>query len=196
MREPLAWQGWTRSQNLEAFFPSPRWSRSYHGHGMNTSGSGAVVLSALLSTATIKLNLVGTQRDELLQELAAQLPELANRPEARETLVQALREREQLHTTGIGGGIALPHARNALAGIVDRPVIVFGRHAKGIPYGAVDDVPARLFFMLVAPTVQQHLAILARISRLLRDVKLRDGLLVVNRPEEAIALIREAEMRI
>lgn len=162
---------------------------------MNTSGPGAVVLSALLSPATIKLNLTGSQRDEVLQELVAQLPELANRPDARQTLLQALREREQLHSTGIGSGIALPHARHALAGVVDHAVIVFGRHHKGIAYGAVDGVPARLFFMLVAPTVQQHLAILARISRLLRDVKLRDNLLITDRPEQAIALIRDAESK-
>jgi len=162
---------------------------------MNTSGPGAVVLSALLSPATIKLNLTGSQRDEVLQELVAQLPELAYRPDTRQTLLQALREREQLHSTGIGGGIALPHARQALAGVVDQAVIVLGRHAKGVAYGAVDGVPARLFFMLVAPTVQQHLAILARISRLLRDVRLRDDLLATDRPEKAIALIREAESK-
>jgi len=163
---------------------------------MNTSGPGAVVLSALLSTATIKLNLASTQRDEVLQELVDQLPDLAKQPDARQALLRALREREQLHSTGIGGGIALPHARNALAGIVDRPVIVFGRHSKGIAYGAVDGVPARLFFMLIAPTVQQHLAILARISRLLRDVKLRDELLAADKPEKIITLIRDSESRI
>jgi mannitol/fructose-specific phosphotransferase system IIA component (Ntr-type) len=162
---------------------------------MNTSGPGAVVLSALLSTATIKLDLTASQRDEVLQELVAQLPELGARPDARQVLFQALREREQLHSTGIGSGIALPHARNALAGVVDRPVIAFGRHAKGIPYGAVDGMPARLFFMLVAPTVQQHLAILARISRLLRDVKLREDLLAADKPERVISCIRNAEAK-
>ncbi len=162
---------------------------------MNTSGPGAVVLSALLSPAAIQLNLRGTHRDEVLQELVNQLPELADRPEARQTLLAALRERELLHSTGIGGGIALPHARNALAGLVDHAVIVFGRHPKGIAYGAVDGMPARLFFMLIAPTVQQHLAILARISRLLRDVKLRDDLLSADKPEAVIALVRSSESR-
>lgn len=162
---------------------------------MNTSGSGAVVLSALLSTAAIKLSLTSTQRDEVLQELVDQLPELAKQPDARQSLLRALREREQLHSTGIGCGIALPHARNALAGIVDRPVIVFGRHPNGIPYGAADGVPARLFFLLIAPTVQQHLAILARISRLLRDVQLRDHLLVADKPEQIVSLIQDSESR-
>jgi len=163
---------------------------------MNTSGPGAVALSALLSPATINLNLKATQRDEVLQELVAQVPELAHRPDARQTLLQALREREQLHSTGIGSGIALPHAWHALAGVVDRAVIVFARHPKGLPYGGVDGVPVRLFFMLVAPTAQQHLAILARISRLLRDIKLREGLLTTDRVEKILLLIQEAELRL
>jgi len=127
--------------------------------------------------------------------IVAQIPEIADQPEARATLLRALQEREQLHSTGVGDGIALPHARNALVGLVDRPVIVFGRHPQGVPYGAIDGVPARLFFLLIAPTVTQHLAMLARISRLLRDPKLRQNLLAADRPEKVIALIREAEAK-
>jgi mannitol/fructose-specific phosphotransferase system IIA component (Ntr-type) len=157
---------------------------------------GTVVLSELLSPATINLNLKSATRDAVLEELAGQIPALAQQPEARLTLVRALQEREQLYSTGIGDGIALPHARNALVGLVDQPVIVFGRHPTGIPYGAPDDVPARLFFLLVAPTVTQHLAVLARISRLLRDPKIRQELLAVNDTQKALALIREAEAKL
>ena len=109
-------------------------------------------------------------------------------------LERADRDSRQLRHTGTAGdGIALPHARNALVGLVDHPIIVFARHAKGIPYGAIDNVPARLFFLLIAPTVTQHLSILARLSRLLRDAKLRQTLLTVEKPEQVIALIRTAE---
>ena len=66
----------------------------------------------------------------------------------------------------------------------------------GIPYDAIDGVPARLFFCSLAPTVTQHLAILARLSRMLRDPKLRQGLLTAGQPEEVIALIREAEAKL
>jgi len=57
-------------------------------------------------------------------------------------------------------------------------------------------MPARLFFLLVAPTVTQHLAVLARLSRLLRDPKLRQGLLTASTPEQVITLIREAEAKL
>jgi mannitol/fructose-specific phosphotransferase system IIA component (Ntr-type) len=158
--------------------------------------SQRVVLSQLLSPAVINLNLQSADQDAVLSELVNQIPQLSKQPESRQTLLQALYEREQLHSTGIGDGIALPHSRNALVGLVDEPIMVFGRHAAGIPYGAIDSVPARLFFLLVAPTVTQHLAILARLGRLLRDPKLRQDLLKANQPEKVIALVREAEAQL
>lgn len=160
-------------------------------NGLMSSSIGPI--SNLLSPASINLNLASSDRDSVLNELVHQIPELDGAPEARQTLLRALREREQLHSTGIGDGIALPHARNALVGLVDKPVMVFGRHASGIPYDALDAVPAKLFFLVVAPTVTQHLAMLARLSRLLRDPKLRKGLLTADRPQQVIALMQNAE---
>ena len=147
----------------------------------------------LLSPAVINLNLQSRDRDSVLAELVNQIPQLADLPEARQTLLKALHEREQLYSTGIGDGVALPHSRNALVGLVDTPIIVFGRQKDGIPYGAVDSAPAKLFFLLIAPTVTQHLAILARLSRVLRDPKLRRALLSADSAERVIALMREAE---
>lgn len=158
---------------------------------MNTASS--IILGDLLSVPRINLSLKSMDREEVLQELVNQIPELSGSPEARQTLLRALHEREQLHSTGIGDGIALPHARNALVGLVEHPIIVLGRHATGIPYGAIDSVPARLFFLLVAPTVTQHLGILARISRLLRDPKLRQRLMSATTPDEVIKAVRQAE---
>ena len=158
--------------------------------------SSAIVLGELLSPAVINLDLKSADRDSVLGELVNQIPQLAKQPEARQTLLRALYDREQLHSTGIGDGIALPHSRNALVGLVDQPILVFGRHEKGIPYDAIDGIPARLFFLLIAPTVTQHLAVLARLTRLLRDSRLRQGLLAAEKPENVLALIREAESKL
>jgi mannitol/fructose-specific phosphotransferase system IIA component (Ntr-type) len=155
--------------------------------------STPLALHELLSPGRINLNLQSTDREAVLSELVSQIPELAERPEARQTLLRALREREQLHSTGIGDGVALPHARNALVGLVDRPLIVFGRHAQGIPYGAIDSVPARMFFLLIAPTVTQHLAVLARLSRLLRDPRVRQNLMTAPSAEKVIGAVRDGE---
>jgi len=160
------------------------------------NNSGPVVLSELISPATINLNLTDANRDAVLATLVAQIPALADQPEARQTLLRALHEREQLHSTAIGDGVALPHARNALVGLVSAPVMVFGRHSQGVPYGALDGRPANLFFLVVAPTVTQHLAALARLSRLMRDPNLRKALLLAENPKKVQALIREAEAKL
>jgi mannitol/fructose-specific phosphotransferase system IIA component (Ntr-type) len=73
------------------------------------TNSNAVVLSELLSPETINLDLKSADRDSVLGELVNQIPQLAQQPEARQTLLRALHEREELHSTGIGDGIALPH---------------------------------------------------------------------------------------
>lgn len=150
-------------------------------------------LSRLLAAAKMQLNLQATQRDDVLAELVNGIPALAKDEEARQKLLRALVDREQMHSTGIGDGVALPHARNAIVGLVDEAVLVFGRHVKGVPFGAIDGQPAKLFFLLVAPNVSQHLAILARLSRLLRDSRLRQELLKADRPEKVLQIIDKAE---
>lgn len=158
---------------------------------MKTSGQNA--LSQLITRSSINLNLKSTNSEGVLEELVNQISAIAKQPDARQILLRALHEREQLHSTGIGDGVALPHARNALVGLVERPVVVFGRSASGIPFGAIDGAPSKLFFLLVAPTVTEHLSVLARLSRVLRDPKVRHELLAVDTPEKALAAIRDAE---
>lgn len=160
---------------------------------MASPESNRFCVSDLLARPTILLNLTSGDRNSVLAELAGAIPELRNHPDKRNILLAALREREELHSTGIGDGVALPHARTALSGLVTRPVIVFGRHSKGIIYGAIDGRPVQLFFLLVTTSVTQHLQILARISRLLRGAPLRQKLLAADQPEQILVLIREVE---
>ena len=135
-------------------------------------------MSQIIEPGSIELNLKGGDRE-------------AN---AQHSLLEALKERESLHSTGIGDGIALPHARTALVGLVEKPVVVVGRHQAGIHYGSIDDKPVHLFFLLIAPTVTEHLGIMARISRTLRNQKFRAALLEVHSPEEMIELFRQIEL--
>jgi mannitol/fructose-specific phosphotransferase system IIA component (Ntr-type) len=160
---------------------------------MNGNNTPRFIVSSLLSPATIELRLRGNQQDDILQELVDRIPPSTLDPTAKQTLFHALQEREMLCSTGVGDGVALPHARNALVGLVEHPVIVFGRHPSGIAFGALDGIPAQLFFLLVAPTVSQHLQVLARLSRMVRDPRLRQDLLAADRPEKVVSLIREVE---
>jgi mannitol/fructose-specific phosphotransferase system IIA component (Ntr-type) len=152
-------------------------------------------LTDLISPANIELHLKSSTTEGVLGELVAKIPEIAARPDTRQVLLRALLEREQLCSTGIGGGVALPHSRNALVGLVEKPVLVFGRHLQGIPYGSIDGEPAQLFFLLVASNVREHLQITARLNRVLIDAKLRHHLLRAESTDKALVLVREAEQK-
>jgi mannitol/fructose-specific phosphotransferase system IIA component (Ntr-type) len=155
--------------------------------------SSPFLLTDLLRSGGLKLRLTSNKRDGILEELVGLIPEIKDNAEARSILLRALKERELLHSTSIGDGIAIPHARNALVGMVQRSVIVFGRQPEGVNYGALDGVPTNLFFLIISPTVTQHLAILARLSRLLRNPTLRKQLLAAEQPDRVLTLLREAE---
>jgi mannitol/fructose-specific phosphotransferase system IIA component (Ntr-type) len=160
---------------------------------MHPHETGRLPIAELLSAGTINLTLSAADRTGLLAELVAAVPELADRAEARQTLLSALEEREQLCSTGVGDGIAIPHARNALVGLVEKPVLVFGRHMRGMDFGSVDGKRTKLFFLLVAPNVTQHLKVLARLSRLLRNAALRRTLLKAESPDQVIVAFQTAE---
>lgn len=71
--------------------------------------------------------------------------------------------------------------------------MVFGRHETGISYGALDRIPARLFFLVIAPTVSIHLQILARLSRMVRNPRFRQLLLKVDTAQEVLKEIEQEE---
>ncbi|MFM1944635.1 MAG: hypothetical protein RI897_3617 [Verrucomicrobiota bacterium] len=139
-----------------------------------------------MNPQAIQLNLVSRDRDSVLHELVQLVPGLQKRPNEATRLLEGLIEREEMHSTGIGDGLALPHTRNNVGGLVMEPLIVFGRHAKGIDYGAIDSKPVQLFFLLLTTSITQHLHVLARMSRILRNPELRSSLLIVKSPADAI----------
>ena len=153
-------------------------------------------LSDLLRLDQIQLNLQGADKPSVLRELVEVVRELRDEPVQREIFLQALLDREKLHTTAIGEGIALPHARNPLGGLLKKPLIVFGRHLSGVPFDALDGNPVQLFFLIASPDLTDHLAILARISRVIRDQKLRGELMAAMTNEEVIRSMKEAEQRL
>lgn len=104
-------------------------------------------------------------------------------------ILAALEQREKLGTTGIGEGIAIPHAR--VPGL-DRLIGFFIRLATPIEYDALDDAPVDLVFLLVAPEAASTLQLkaLARIARMLRDPELGARLRTETAPEELYELLR------
>jgi PTS system nitrogen regulatory IIA component len=103
-----------------------------------------------------------------------------------------VREREQVLSTGIGDGIAIPHGRTPY---VDDLRLAAGVSAAGIDYDAVDGRPVRLFFMLVGPEAASglHVKALSRISRLLRHDELRAQLVAAASADAFLRLISVSE---
>ena len=152
-------------------------------------------LSGMLAVEQVTLEMASREKAGALRELVELVPEIRREPAQLETFVEALLERERLHTTGIGDGIALPHTRNPLGGLLKRPLLVFGRHPKGIPFAALDNKPVQIFFLLAAPSLTEHLKMLAVLSRVLRDQALRNALLNVKMGAEVVKALAEAEQR-
>ncbi len=108
---------------------------------------------------------------ELVKPIASAIPSVD-----QEGLVRTLIERENLGSTGIGGGIAIPHGK--IDGL-ESVVASFGRSVEGVDFNSMDSRPAHLFFLLVAPaknSAGDHLKALARISRLFKDSDLKTNL--------------------
>jgi excisionase family DNA binding protein len=154
-----------------------------------------LTVEGALSLNRINLSLAGADKDAVLRELTAMVIPPAKKQVA-ETLFQALKAREDLCSTCVDEGVAIPHARNALVGLVRDPVIAYGRHYQGIEYGALDGKLVRHFFLLCAPNVRQHLQLLARLARVIKDPTLREALGRADHPEQVMALIHEAEQTV
>ena len=155
----------------------------------------ALTVANVITPARINLNLTAPDKNGVLRELSALVLD-PHEERLFETLLQALRAREDLCPTCVTEGVAIPHARNALVGLVDSPVLAYGRHNKGVEFGALDGKPVYHFFLLCAPNVRQHLQLLSRLARLVNNADFRAGLMAAKLPDDIIALIREAEPRL
>jgi nitrogen PTS system EIIA component len=124
----------------------------------------------------------------LLAELASRAATVLGLDERR--LLDRLVEREALGSTGIGGGIAIPHGRMAP---LAAPRGLFARLAQPVAFDSIDDRPVDIVFMLVAPegAGADHLKALARVSRLLRDRSLVEKLRATESAEALYALLVE-----
>jgi PTS system nitrogen regulatory IIA component len=103
-------------------------------------------------------------------------------------LLKVLLERERLGSTGIGGGIGIPHGKVA---DLETPLLGFGISHQGVDFDAIDQQPVHLFFILLTPSnaTGTHLGLLARISRLLKDEKVKNQLRLADSPQAVRSII-------
>ncbi len=144
-----------------------------------------------LSKDTVRLDLEATSKEQILSQLVEVLVETGVIREGA-ALLKTLLEREGLGSTGIGYGVAIPHGR---CEEISRPAVIFARTRNEVEFDSIDGQPTRIFFLLVAPEHggNEHLHLLARIARLMKDANTREKLLELESPEEVIALFAAEE---
>ena len=149
-------------------------------------------LDDLLHPDTILANLSIASKKALFQALAATVAD--HHGLDPRVVADRLAEREKLGSTGFGGGTAIPHAR--IDGL-DRIVGAVARLEQPIDFQAIDDMPVDLVFMLLSPpdAGADHLKMLARVSRALRDPGFVAKLRGAGSPDALYALLTAAEAR-
>ena len=147
-------------------------------------------ITDLLTRETIQLDLRSSNKAAVIDELVDVL-DRAGKLNDRSAYREAILAREAQSTTGLGEGIAIPHAKTAA---VKSPAIAFGR-STGIDYEALDGQPSRLFFMIAAGenADNAHLETLSKLSVYLMDMKFRDTILSARSEDEVIAAIEAKE---
>lgn len=145
-------------------------------------------IADLLSPDAVLSHLKASSKKQVLQEMAERAAALTGLPERR--IFEILMERERLGSTGMGRGIAVPHGR--VAGI-EKMTGLFALLDAPVDFGAMDDQPVDLVFLLLAPegAGADHLKALARVSRLLRNQALCEKLRPASDSAALYALLTE-----
>jgi nitrogen PTS system EIIA component len=142
----------------------------------------------VLSLDAVNIDLKAKDKKGVLDELAAPMAKLSGA--SHEDLVRVLIERERLGSTGIGGGIGIPHGKLET---IHTLLLGFGLSRRGVDFESMDGRPTHLFFLLLTPesSAGLHLKLLARISRLLKNDDFKIQLMRAATAEDVLTVIRE-----
>lgn len=145
------------------------------------------ILDVLIKEAVL-VDLKSVDKKGVLEELTAPLTGITQTN--RNDLVKILMDRERLGSTGIGGGIAIPHGK--MKGL-ETLILGFGLSRKGVNFESMDNRPSHIFFLLLTPenSTGVHLKLLARISKLLKDEAVKERLFHASTPEEVLDIIQD-----
>jgi mannitol/fructose-specific phosphotransferase system IIA component (Ntr-type) len=145
-------------------------------------------LRDLFTANSVELHLKGDSKDQILKELISVLS-LDEKSEA--ILFKTLKRRENLGSTGIGKGIAIPHCRSL---VVNRLRLAYGRKPEGVDFRAIDGQSVYNFFLIVAPPLEvsnQYLPVLGKIAQFAKDPEVPEALKQMQSPEEFLKLLEE-----
>lgn len=160
---------------------------------MPATGIQPATIGALLTEENVRLGVEASDKTALIRTLVAALAVDPDEDLGRVT--EAVLEREAVLSTGVGYGVALPHAKT---GAVDETRVLFAITASPIEYDAFDGEPVRLVFLVIGPTRSSrlHIQILGRISRILNNEQVRTRLIEAETASDVIAVIESAEAKL
>lgn len=145
-------------------------------------------LREFFTAEAVNLDLAAEAKDDILEELVSLL-ELDEKSKA--VLFKTLKRRENLGSTGIGKGIAIPHCRSL---VVNRLRLAYGRKPAGVDFNAVDGNSVHHFFLIVAPPLEvsnQYLPVLGKIAQFAKDPEVPTRLTEISAAEEFLALLED-----
>ena len=144
----------------------------------------------VLSREAISADLKASDKKGILEELATPVAEAAGI--SRDDVIRVLMERERLGSTGIGGGIGIPHGKLKA---LDTLLLGFGLSRTGVDFESMDGKPTHIFFLLLTPenSTGLHLKVLARISRILKNDPFKEKLMAADNAGDIYAIIREED---
>ena len=151
-----------------------------------------LLLAEFLAEASAAVPLQATTRSSVLQELI-KLAEMSWHVYDPETLLASIRSREEIGSTSLPGGVAIPHLHRPLPAALGDTVIAYGRTLSAIPFGGPKGAMTDLFFLVCSREDQTHLRILARLSRLFLRPGFLDELREIDNGPESHAFILQAE---
>jgi len=148
-----------------------------------------MALSDYLREDLILLDLHPTDMEECLRIMVDQASSCGAIPDAPDALRRLL-ERERTMSTGLGGGVAVPHAKTDK---VRHQVVALGRVLDGVDFKAIDGKPVHLVFLLLGPpdSTRQHVDLLARIAYLVKAPGVIDALLAAATPQQILEVLRQ-----
>ncbi len=146
------------------------------------------MIEELLKKDKIIFDMQAKTKDEALQEL---INPLNLSDERRKVVLEALRKREAIGSTGIGHGIAIPHTRSV---VLDSVSLVVGRSKEGVDFDALDGKPVHLFFLLVAPPNDpgtKYLITLGEVARMAKKLIEKNAYLNAGDGDEFFKILKE-----
>lgn len=148
-------------------------------------------LSQAIENGSIHHNITGSDVYSVFQSALSRLPFI--KKSISKAVLEALLDREELNSTGIGKGIAIPHTRNRINVGISQPHVPVFFLDTPVKFSAIDDEAVYVLFMIFTTSVKEHLKILSKISYILQQTQVQDILKQRNKNNDLVSTIRQLE---